>query len=505
MEITILSMFGAISPHLETELELAQIHLDQGDRVTMIYCDAALSFCAINPKNHLSMCRVCHQGRKVGIGQLNSAIEMIPLSSIISSSVFNLKQPLIPEHFETYESLLHFEMEGLAIGAAVMSSLNYISEHAKPSIVNSAKQIQAAIRSGLGVYYGLLAYLSKRECDRCYIFNGRFAEMRGAIWACQEKGITFYTHERGHDLNSYLLIKNSLPQDTEYIKNDLDETVQKEASTAKQASLAKEFYQDRQRGIIDNWHSFTDSQTDGTLPPRWTEGRNRIVVFTSTEAEMASLPEFYGKSLYPTQREGLLRLISDLGQRGFDGVLVIRMHPNSKEPFNLETDLKGISHDFVDFIKPDSQIDSYALLHSCDKVVSFGSTLGIEAVYWGKPSILLGPSIYEHLGGTYNPSTHEELIELVLKPLSPKSEDAAVKFGYYQKTFGTSFIYANATDLYEADFKGKRLNVRFLNFYLRRIKWIIRDVFADGYIRRRHYFATSGLTPNSHQAAERNA
>lgn len=493
MHITILSLYGAVSPHLETELELAQLHLDKGDLVTMIFCDAALSFCVINPKNHLSMCRVCQQGRKVGLRLLSKPIKLLPLSKLIASSAEKLRRANIPAHFSDYDSLFDFEVDDFKIGASAMSSLNFISEKAKPDVTTKPKMVQAAVRSGLAVHYGFLDYLARNQCDRCYILNGRLAEVRGAIRACEKAGVEFYTHERGRDLNSYQLVKNSLPHDRDYVKRAITQSIQNAVPEEKKSSLAEQFYQERRRGIIPFWHSYLKKQKKGFLPPQWLSSSYRVAVFTSTEAEMAALPEFNTNPLYSNQQEGLVRLIRDLSARRFDGILAIRTHPNSKEPFDLESRLKGIDHDFVLLIAPESELDSYALLHTCHKVVTFGSTMGIEAVYWNKPSVLLGPSIYEHLGGTYNPSSHEEAVEMLFSPLPPKGREAATNYGYYQKTHGINFIYAHATEVYKATFKEKKLNVHGLAFYLYRIGWILHDSLSGEYGRRSRRFVESGL------------
>jgi hypothetical protein len=493
MHITILSLYGAVSPHLETELELAQLHLDKGDLVTMIFCDAALSFCVINPKNDLSMCRVCQQGRKVGLRLLSTPIKVLPLSQLVAAYAEKLQQAKIPAYFPDYDSLFDFEVDDFKIGASVMSSLNFISEKAKPDVTKNPGMVEAAVRSGLAVHYGFLDYLDQNQCDRCYILNGRLAEVRGAIRACEKRGIEFYTHERGRDLNSYQVVKNSLPHDREYVKRAIAQSVQEAVPEDKKFSLADQFYQERKRGIIPFWHSYLKKQKKGVLPPQWLNSSHRVAVFTSTEAEMAALPEFNTNPLYPNQEEGLVRLIREMSARRFDGILAIRTHPNSKEPFDLESRLRDVGHDFILLIAPESELDSYALLDTCHKAVTFGSTIGIEAAYWNKPSVLLGPSIYEHLGGTYNPASHEEAVEMLLSPLPPKGREAAINYGYYQKTHGINFVYAHATEVYKATFKGKPLNVHGVAFYLYRIGWILHDFLSGEYGRRGRRFLASGL------------
>lgn len=110
-------------------------------------------------------------------------------------------------------------------------------------------------------------------------------------------------------------------------------------------------------------------------------------------------------------------------------------------------------------LPPESPHDSYALLRAADTVLSFGSTMGIEAVFWGKPSVLAGQSFYRGLGGTYEPTSHEALVELLTRPLEPLDREAALKYGYYLSTRGRPFRYYQAETLTEGTFRGRRVRV----------------------------------------------
>ena len=52
---------------------------------------------------------------------------------------------------------------------------------------------------------------------------------------------------------------------------------------------------------------------------------------------------------------------------------------------------------------------------NADKVISYNSLMGIEAVYWGKPSILLGRRPYENLEVVYKPKNHLSVMNLIFK------------------------------------------------------------------------------------------
>jgi hypothetical protein len=109
-------------------------------------------------------------------------------------------------------------------------------------------------------------------------------------------------------------------------------------------------------------------------------------------------------------------------------------------------------------IPPEAPADTYTLLRNADKVLTFGSTVGIEAVFWGKPSILAGPSFYRNLGGTYNPSSHEELLSLLREDLEPKDRLPAIRYGYYMNSYGIPFRHYEAEDFAHGRFRGRDLN-----------------------------------------------
>lgn len=106
-------------------------------------------------------------------------------------------------------------------------------------------------------------------------------------------------------------------------------------------------------------------------------------------------------------------------------------------------------------IGPDDPVCTYTLLKNADVVLTFGSTVGIEAVFWGKPSVSAGQCYYRNLGGTYNPSSHSKLVELLRSNLKPKDREAALMYGYYWDTEGKRFKYVKATVPTRATFNGR--------------------------------------------------
>jgi hypothetical protein len=93
-------------------------------------------------------------------------------------------------------------------------------------------------------------------------------------------------------------------------------------------------------------------------------------------------------------------------------------------------------------------------LDACEKVVVFGSTVGIEATYSRKPSILCGAAYYASLDAAYRPASHDEVITLIDACLPPKPIIGALQYGFYLKTFGMDFRYFEPSGLFSGKFKG---------------------------------------------------
>ena len=100
-----------------------------------------------------------------------------------------------------------------------------------------------------------------------------------------------------------------------------------------------------------------------------------------------------------------------------------------------------------------SPVSTYALMRKATRVLSFGSTTGIEASFWGVPSILGLRGFYDRLGSTYNPNTHEEMVQLLVSPdIAANDRRGAIMYGYYQKTFGIRFKFYRPLGLFAGSF-----------------------------------------------------
>jgi hypothetical protein len=448
MKILVVSTHILWPSHFETDLEIIQGHLAAGDQVFHGVCDGALPACDMAVVHRAARCEDCITKRHRGVALLDGALTTVPL----------LGAGQAPEGLEASfpdaAALAAYSVDGFDVGAAVASSLISELRDPNPSTVAHAGAVRGFVTSAVQLYRATLAWLERNPVDRVYVFNGRFAHTRAVLRACQARKVDCWLHERGHDIATYGLFKNALPHEIAHVEARMREAWAAAEGRPDREQIASSFFEDRAGGIGHAWHSFTAYQDASLLPANWAAAKTRVVLYNSSEDEFAAIGDEWRHTVYESQLDGVRRIARDL--EGRDGVhLFVRMHPNTRtmSPAEVEkwTSLRSPA---LTVIPPESKVSTYALLQAADLVLTFGSTVGIEAVFFGKPSILAGPAYYARLGGTYNPASHDELMALLRPGLPARDRTAALMYGFYFRTFGTPFRWFRADGFGSGKFKG---------------------------------------------------
>jgi Capsule polysaccharide biosynthesis protein len=452
-------------PHYETDLEIIQRHLDDGDEVVHLHCNTDLLACDANPHHDMAICRNCIEIRKTGISLLFPRVPSISFLNLSQSNKRELAS--VQKTFATIVELKSFYIEEFDLGMAVLSSIISLTRDPEPDLSVLSDMVSRFVVAALSVYRSLQNYLDESPVDRVYVFNGRFAPFRAVLRACQSRGVPCYVHERGHDIHHYTVNKNTTTHDLAYMQQQIREQWERAASDSRRNEIAEKFYLERSKGVIQSWHSYVDRQKQGLLPASWNPVKNNIAIFNSSEDEYAATDAQWNNPLYANQLEGLQRIVQSLEADHDDIHVYLRIHPNLNGVNNKQIRaLYDLRRDFFEIIPPDDPVSTYALIKHADKVLTFGSTVGIEAVFWGTPSIHAGRSFYQDLGGTYNLGSHEELITMFKADLPPKDRTAALVYGYYLGTFGIPFKYFQAAGVKSGQFKGQTIFARQSNLAL---------------------------------------
>ena len=453
MKISIVSPYATVAPHFEAELEIAQQHIDHGDEVVFLHCLGQLANCDFNTQRDPSQCVNCVGRREHGYDLLDGKFSHQELTHHGDS--------FVPPEFESLQQLMDWKIDNFDIGYAALSSLVSVCRDPEPDLNRHADLLNRFISAAFSVWSAMLHHISACQPDRVYVFNGRFAAMRAVFRACQREGIECFMHERGCDKDHYDLLENHLPHSI----SGVDAVIRKLWSAADpnvREEVGSSWYADRVNRVERNWHSFTKEQKTGRLPEAFDASARNLSIYCSSDDEFVAIGDEWRNGLYPNQVDAIAEIAKSMLVASPETRIYLRVHPNLKD---VDTARKRamMALDFPNLaiIASEASVDSYALMRSSTVVATFGSSVGMEAVFWGRPSVLLGPCLYENLKGPIRSHSHDQTVDLLSRDLLPASDrTGALMYGHWFQTRGYRYRYFEAESLFEGTFKGQVVHDR---------------------------------------------
>lgn len=441
------------TPHFETELEIISNLKSDGHQVFVLGCKGQLPSCELNPSHKKHLCVICRskflQGMKaVGISER----QMLDFPKI------EVDYHNIPATFSNIDELMKFSIDECNIGRGAASSL--ITRMCRDPKLNThkyAKEIRTELHASLLVLRSLEKLIEEIKPEAIYLFNGRFATYFPVVELCRKLGLPFVTHERGADKSRYLLRRSELPHDIEYANREMLEIW--EHGPENKEEIASHWYKQRRNGAEQSWHSFIKHQNIGKLPQRFDSEKRNITIFSSTMDEVAVIPG-WENPFFKDELEALHLILTEFGSDP-DIRFHLRMHPSMvgiprETNYQLSEVAKlGQKYPQLNIIWPESRVHSYELLEKSEKNLTFGSTIGAESCFWGKPNILVGRSFYESLRVSHYPKDFSELCHMLKDPkLPPLDKTGALIYAYWEARKGTEFKRFSPNGLFGGTFEG---------------------------------------------------
>lgn len=419
-------------PHVGIMMDDVMISRKQGDMVYWAYCKDALSSCFMNLDGHKCICKFCHRMYREYENHYLEGVTMIPISHT------DFKHQPRQFDLKNADDVKAVKYRGVQVGSSVLSIYYDVTRDLDmlnfSGFLTYAVPLMERLCDFVDYAYKLLEEI---QPDQILIYNGRLFENRLFYDIAKAKGISFVSLEgMGGRVEPYKKIRFegdlplSIPLFGKMIENLWKESPLSDEEKTRQAST---YYEKRRHGIlIGDTKVYTKEQQDGLLPEGFQADKRNFAIFNSSQDEIEALgDDFMTGRIFDTQYEAIAFMLEHADA---DIHFYLRIHPN----------LKGVSHkDHMELydlrkyanitvIPPESIVSSYALMDACEKVITFGSTTGVEASYWGKPSILVGRAYYEMTGACYHVRDKEELVRDLNDHLEPKDKLGAIKYGYFQ-------------------------------------------------------------------------
>ena len=430
------------------EFEILSLFTEKNVPVQMITCDGLLPWCLQNPNHVQRMCLVCKSVRDRG-HSLATAGDLgfqTPLKMPVGRrDELNTVASAFLNTCRTIQDLTEIEYNGISIGPGIVSTLGYNLKTADFGIQDNHDLILRLIQASLVIVESLPKVLTEEKIETLLVGNGRLATNWAASRCAESLGIRTYSYEYLPGTDTYVVAPVSPVHDISYIREKAQEFSRILIDDNGLEVVAEQFFTNsRQLSIIgkplkvQNPDNAVEIPNKTLLPKNFNSDQRNIAIYLSSEWEFIALPGWENKL-----GENQFQIVSEIcNHSNLDSSIVfwIRCHPSQIKNVSNETErIQSLSSGSVHILEPSSPVDSYALMEASEKTLTFGSTMGIEATYWGKPSILCGRSDYENLDVCFLPQNLDEIIQLINGDLEPKPKENSLSYGLYRQEVGTHF------------------------------------------------------------------
>ena len=440
-------------PHFETDLEIMLNLIKEGYDLYSLSCDGIMNPYCISSYDcyQENKCKQCIETKKNGFSLINlSLFKRLTLKP-------SKKQLVFPE-FSSIEQLKNYKINNINIGFGAASSFMARTRDCFFNPSKNKHEINKLLHISYLIYENVDKLIKKLKPKRIYLLNGRFAEYFSVVELCKLYNIDFYIHERGCNNTKYQLIKNDILHRLERFHEEINAQWLAEKDYSTKTKLAENWFNERRNRIEQGWISFVKNQTQNRLPDNFNLSKENIVIFNSSMDEYALFDDW--QSPIDNNQNNIIENILLHYSKNPRKHFYLRVHPNLKnvESSQME-EIKTFQKKYnnLTVIWSDDKVDSYALLDNCKKSIVFISTMGIEATFWGKPSILAGKSLYDNLDCVYQATNYKTLFKLIDSNLKPKPKENCYPYAYWQSTYGIPFKYFEPEGLFNGRFKGINL------------------------------------------------
>lgn len=436
-----------LAHHMGVLLDEATLMVRNGHEVHFATCDAAIDICFGNCRGNKAQCRLCKWSTHHALSCLPSQVHRVSLCNY-KSEIDHSKDLFT---YSSIRDIKDIEYKGVKIGYSVLSAYITATRNNDPIFDGTFKKyMDKLLRTSFTLTDSIEKLYSEIQPDRVCIFNGRFYELRPAYEIAVNRGIDLCCYEVtiGEKDEFYKVhFDNVIPHSISENLRKIDKQWNDPAIPSEmKEQIGKSFFENRRGGKPAGDTIYTKHQEVGILPVGWDSTKRNFTIFNSSEDEFMAIGDEYDRlMMFSSQIEGIKKVLSLCALD--DSIHVyLRVHPNlTGIQYSYHTDLYKLEQEFsnVTVVPCDSNVSSYTLMDYSEKVIVFGSTMGIESVYWNKPVILLGASLYHSVDICYTTKDIGELQKLLLADLVVKDNSWTIKYGFF-------VMYHNERDKYDS-------------------------------------------------------
>lgn len=343
--------------------------------------------------------------------------------------------------------LRRYEKEDTPVGAIVYSALTSKFKTTSFEFKDVRKHSNLYLNIALSSYKKILNNIQNFQPDYIFTLNDRYIASSIALSLGEKSNIKTRVFYWGSDVNSIEDYKISLYSSDEWRCKVQKNYIEFPPSEQNLNDL-KESLTSKQDQISDDSKSFLTLQTKGKSINKL---RKTCVFYANSEHEHSPMLIKNSKNKPSNQYDAFLNLIKLCDELEID--LILKHHPLRN---GLERENKFIHYNSewakiifgtkVLEILPNSDIDTYKLIHDADINAVWSSTVGLECVQRNLPTLVLGDPQWLNPDWRINAWTNESLRENLIHPKIDLDKSSLIKYEYYLKNFGSQMIFSSTSN-----------------------------------------------------------
>ena len=417
--------------------EIDKIIANPENQVYLLSCDGTLKNCVVNPTTDRAICKVCSFAKNVGEKPYRDKVKMLSIGDLVNASKI-----IFPKYkYENIKDIQNITYKDCLIGYGALSSYVSYTRNQEPIMDDEFRNyFDDLLNSQILIINALEELQVKVTFSEVYLYNGRWADVRPVFDLFKRDNIQVNVMEsinNGTTSFDNEIFINVLPQNIDHRNIIINKTwVESKIGEKQKEKEASEFYINRKNADFTRTDIkiFTANQQVDVLPENWDNSKLNISIFNSSEDEFVALgSEWEQYQIFENQEAGIKAILSSF-ENDSSIHFYLRIHPNlANIKYGYHTRLYNLEKTFsnVTVISGDSEVSTYKLIDQSEKIIVFGSSVGVEACYWRKPVILLGGTSYYFQNVAYIPKSFEETVKMIKMNLEPKPIIGALKFGYF--------------------------------------------------------------------------
>jgi len=363
------------------------------------------------------------------------------------------------------DDLASYSFEGIQIGSAIANALVSHTKERYPELNSRRRLMRILAKDYLRVFESVAAVLNSNSATRkpnVFIFNGRFLHEKAVADCAMSNNANLQFYEVIRD--RYLITKEGF-----HDRRILQERVIAQWESSQLTSLEKIAIAEKYFAELKSKDSPFFAEVDYLQVNL--QHKDYFIYYTSSDDEYVG---WWGAQKLPLGEQiSVVQKLQDLFDKNAKHKLLVKIHPNLQSKGKKEIERWDIIQSSSFSVVTREKISDP--LFGALGVLSFGSTAGLEASFWGIPSAVLAPCGYDQIGAAAYLENWDAVGDWIKNSESRTSNleelrMGALKRGFYTETAGTPYQYAKferyaAGAYWLLEFSGKSINVRKIELF----------------------------------------